>query len=148
MLTRELIVSTAREYLKTPFKHQGRIKGHSCDCVGLPLMVGEELHAIDKTGMPFLKYDNANYSGQPLDRHVHEECQRRLVEKPVEEMADGDVITLRVPSVPCHVAIVSSVKGARYMVHAYAGSGMVVEHILSPKWRARIEGCFSFPGVE
>jgi NlpC/P60 family putative phage cell wall peptidase len=148
MATREQIQETAREYLGTPFQHQGRIKGHACDCVGLPLMVGDELHLVDKNGKPFKAMDNANYSSQPLDRFVHEEAQRRLIEKPIDQMQPGDMITLRVPSVPCHVAIVTSLQGGLGMIHAYVVSDKVVEHVLDRKWLKRIEGCFEFPGTE
>lgn len=147
-VTREQIYETAREYLSTPFQHQGRLKGHACDCVGLPLMVADELHLVDKNGKPFKAGDNANYSSQPLDRFVHEECERRLLAKPIEQMQPGDMITLRVPDVPCHVAIVTSLQGGLGMIHAYSVSRKVVEHVLSPKWISRIEGCFTFPGVE
>ena len=155
MATREQIVGKAREYLRTPFQHQGRLKGFACDCVGLPLMVGDELGLVDRLGVPLKALDNVNYSSQPLDGFVHEECKRRLVEKPVDLMEDGDVITLRVPfrdeniklTVPCHAAIVTTVQGRPGMIHAYSGSGKVVEHLIDEKWRRRIEGCFSFPGV-
>ena len=156
MITRKQVVEKAREYLETPFQHQGRLKGRACDCVGIPLQVADELGIVDRNGVPMKSSDNANYSSQPLNRFIHEECQRRLIEKPVSEMQDGDVLTLRVPSrmenikvtAPCHVAIVTTVMGVRGMLHAYAGNRKVVEHVMDAKWQRRIEGCFSFPNIE
>lgn len=147
MVKRSQIVSKAREYRGTPFQHQGRLKGRSCDCVGLVLMVADELSIKDKNGVPIKGSDNANYSAQPMGRFVHEECQRRLREKPISEMKEGDVVTLRV-STPCHVAIISTVNGVTGMIHAYAPFGKVTEHIMDAKWRKRIEGVFEFEEVE
>jgi NlpC/P60 family putative phage cell wall peptidase len=148
MVTKKQIVDTARTYVGTPYLHQGRLKGMAMDCVGLPLMVAQELGLKDTLGVPFLGSDNANYSSQPLDQAVQDEAIRRMVRKPVEALTDGDVITLRVPTIPCHVAIVSTVNGTLGMIHAYAPSGKVVEHIMDAKWKKRISAAFTFPGVE
>lgn len=152
-MKRSEIIAKAREYVGTPFQHQGRLKGIALDCVGLPLCVGEDLGIIDRTGVPVLKTDNANYSSQPLDAFVHLEIQRRLFQK--ESIEPGDVITLCVPRIPCHVAIVSGTPGNLYMIHAYEGyatkkmpRGGCVEHVLDSKWLKRIEGIFAFPGAE
>jgi cell wall-associated NlpC family hydrolase len=34
MATRAEIIAEARTWLKTPWRHQGRLKGIGCDCVG------------------------------------------------------------------------------------------------------------------
>ena len=148
MPTRKMIVDCARTFLNTPFRHQGRVKGKGIDCVGLPLCVAEELGLIDRLGVPFKGSDNQNYSSQPLDLLVHEEAKRRLVEKDPSDLRDGDVVTLRVPTTPCHAALITTVNGVTGMIHAYAGIGKVVEHIMDNKWRKRIAGAFSYPGVE
>lgn len=148
MVTRNQIIQTAREYVGTPFEHQGRLKGYACDCVGLLLMVADDLGLVDVDGLPLRRYDYMNYHEQPLDAFVHEECKRRLIVKPISEMQDGDTLTLRTPSVPCHVAFVSTWGGMRCMVHAYAGIGKVVENVIDKAWYRRIEGCFGIPGVE
>src|SRR5665213_423152 len=148
MVTRKQIVDKAREYLGTPYLHQGRLKGIAMDCVGLPLMVAEELGLKDTLGNPFKGSDNANYSAQPLDQAVQDEAIRRMIRKPIEDLTDGDVITLRVPTIPCHVAIVSTVNGVTGIIHAYRPNGKVVEHIMDAKWKKRIAAAFEFPGVE
>jgi len=44
MVTRAEIIAEARTWLKTPWRHQGRLKGIACDCVGhivcVPARVG------------------------------------------------------------------------------------------------------------
>ena len=37
------IVDKSREYLNTPFHHQGRVKYHGVDCVGLIICTFREL---------------------------------------------------------------------------------------------------------
>lgn len=150
MFTRSDVVEKAREYLGTPFQHQGRIKRLACDCVGLPLMVAEELGILDRYGIPLLGTDNANYSDQPLDGFIHEECQRRLIEKPMEKMRDGDVLTIKFPTIPCHTAIVTTIYScgcARGMIHAFSPIGKVVEHVIDAPMYKRIAGVFEYPGI-
>lgn len=169
MVTRKQVAEEARKWLGTPFRHQGRKRGKAVDCVGVALCVGEDLCLSDVQGMPFLRSDYLNYGPQPVGRFVHEECKRRLVNLalldgsgklvalPGQPMIHGtgphfldvaDILTLRAPSVPCHVAIVTDIFGGLGIIHAYSPVEKVVEHTLSTKWLKRIEGVFSFPGVE
>lgn len=168
MVTRRQIVDEARKWVGTPFRHQGRERGKAVDCVGLALCVGDDLILSDVQGMPFLRSDYLNYGPQPVGRFVHEECKRRLVNLALLDASGklvalpgqpmihgngphfldvGNLLTLRVPSVPCHVAIVSDILGGLGIIHAYAGSDKVVEHVLNTKWLKRIEGVFQFPGT-
>ncbi len=152
MPTRKQITTAAREYLGTPFQHQGRLKGKACDCVGLPYMVAEELGLHSRDGKPIHKHDNAHYQAQPTDHFVHEECQRLLVEKPLSAMREGDVISMKMPTIPCHVGIVTTLYEGTSdqclgVIHSYAPAHKVVETIIDAKLWNRIHGCFAFPGV-
>jgi hypothetical protein len=115
------------------------------DCVGLVLCVGHDLGLVDVHGVPFLRTDYLNYGPQPVDRFVHDECARRLSVSPA--IRGGCVLTLRNPSVPCHMAIVSNLCGGLGIIHAHVSIGRLVEHILDAKWLRRIEGIFQFPGI-
>jgi NlpC/P60 family putative phage cell wall peptidase len=148
MPARADVIAAARAWHGTPFRHQGRIKGKAIDCVGLVLCVAEELGILDVDGRAILGRDYLNYRAQPLDSFVHQECERRLIQWDLEAMAPGDVVTMRVPDVPCHVAIISELQGNFGLIHAYSSIGKVAEHILDEKWRRRICGVFTFPGVE
>lgn len=148
MPTRREIQAKAREFLGTPFAHQGRIKGQSLDCAGLPLLVAEELRIIDRHGDPLTGSLYCNYSPQPQNRMVQDACRKHFIAKNIVKMKPGDIITVRNPNMPCHVAIVSERGGVLYMIHAYdGGTRTCVEHILDFKWKRRIEGVFEFPGV-
>jgi hypothetical protein len=135
--------------MRTPHRHEGRVKGIGIDCVGLPLCVAEQLGLRDRDGRPILGSDYRGYPAQPTDEFVHHECQRRLVEKPLEAMKHGDILTIRWPTLACHSAIVTTVSGHLALLHAYSSPsvGKVVEHILDMKWKRRIAGVFEIPGV-
>jgi NlpC/P60 family putative phage cell wall peptidase len=148
MPTRSEIVATARTYVGTPFQHQGRIKGVGTDCVGIPMMVAEELGMNDKHGQPITTRLHNGYSKQPWGNLVLQTCALYLIAKPITQMKPGDVIVLRVPKDPCHVAVVSLIPGQGLgMIHAYQGSEKTVENRIDERWHSRIAGCFEFPGV-
>jgi hypothetical protein len=46
-LTRMDVVREAREWLNTPFKHQGALKGVACDCIGLIKAIGMQHGLMD-----------------------------------------------------------------------------------------------------
>lgn len=148
-VTREQIVAAGRKYLGTPFKHQGRLMGQGCDCVGIPLMIAGDLKLVDKSGIPLNGDCFHTYSAQPVGNYVHDMCMEHLVYKPVREMLPGDFLSMKVVTAACHVALVTEDdKGRVCILHAYSGGpGKVVEHLLDEKWRRRIVGCFKFPEV-
>ena len=161
MIGRQQIVERARAYVGTPYRHQGRELGVAVDCVGLVLCVADDLGLEDVHGVPFHGDDYVNYSAQPVNAFVHAECTRRLVPvslaagaQPYRQfmhfaagLQPGRVLTLCVPRVPCHMAIVTALQGTLGIVHAYSGAGKVVEHVLSDRWKRRIAGVFEFPNV-
>lgn len=152
MITRADVQAKAREFLGTPFKDKHRLKGKKggIDCVGLILLVAEELQISYNDTETMRGADYLNYSLSGINSFVLTECRKRLIEKPVSSLKAGDVMVMRVPDVPCHAGIATDVGGVLYMIHAY-NSGKdpkVVEHILDQAWRRRISGVFSYPGVE
>ena len=148
MPTRYEIVDKAREYLKTPFRHQGRMKGKGCDCVGLPLMVAEEFGLLDIKGVPLRGLDHRDYTPTPVNDMVKQHCDARLRSKPVADIKPGDVVLIKYSAFPTHVGIISDIQGQGLgLIHAYNGLGEVVEHILSEPYRRRIVSAYEFPGV-
>lgn len=147
--TRNEIIEKAREYLDTPFRHQGRRKGIGIDCVGLPLCVGEDLGMIDARGLAFNRFDHSNYPAQPIGNMLAEEIAARAIEIPRDRIRPADIVTLRCGRVEMHVAIVSALDGGRLgLIHAYnGGPRCVTEHGLDGTWRARIVKAFRFPEV-
>lgn len=148
MPTRNDVVTKAREYVNTPFQHQGRMKGKSCDCIGLPLLVAEELGLKDMHGVPIHGFDVRDYSAIPTDAKIKEGCDARLPSKPVKDIKPGDVVLMRFTGVPCHSAIITEIPGQGLgVIHAYNPAGKVVEHILSKDFRDRIVAAYTWLGV-
>lgn len=167
------IVEAARKYLGAEFGHQGRShpgdKRPQIDCVGLLFCVSEDLGLSDRLGVLVHRYDSCEYGPQPLDEFIHAECKRRLelVEefgKPplrsglLAKVAVGQALTLRIPNVICHAAIVTGAEPNPTIIYALPAAmklrpgqssrrrGAVVETLLA-HYRGSIAGVFRFPGV-
>jgi cell wall-associated NlpC family hydrolase len=144
---RNAVIARAREYLGTPYRHQGRAKGLGMDCVGLPICVGEDLGLRDKLGSPILKSDHLNYPPRPI-ADVSSQVAARLEEKPRDWIKGGDVVTIKVGRYVSHLAIVTDLEAGLGLIHAYAGGPcMVAEHRLDLKWKSRIYRAFYFPEI-
>lgn len=119
------IVDRARAYLGTPWMHQGRVKGHGVDCVGLLVCICREMGTIAPD------WDIKGYSripdGKQLMRHMHE--QMILIDR--SEMQPGSVVCVAFDKHPQHVGIVGDyVHGGLSLIHADSRAGKVVEHRL------------------
>jgi len=135
--TRKQIIETAREFLGTPYSHQGRVNGVGIDCVGL---VAEVCKIVG-----FEVQDHLNYSSQPsgiLPRILRE---NGFIEKGLEEFLPGDlgVFYFAKPDLPQHIAIFSDYG----MIHTWTRVRKVVEHAFNNKWKKRMTNVFEFPGV-
>lgn len=131
------IVTLARSYIGTPFRHQGRSPGHGLDCIGVIVCIGRALELFD--------YDLPDYPRLPhgdmvLGPHVARAGFRPL---PLSTARPGDVLMFRVLREPQHVALITG----RGVLHAWLQAGAVVEHRLEPFWHSRIVGAFAFPKV-
>jgi NlpC/P60 family putative phage cell wall peptidase len=142
-ISRPQIVAEARQWIGTPFQHQGRLRGVGVDCVGLVLCVMRDL------GLGDWLEDFTNYPRQPVGDQVLLACRDRLQEIPFSVVRPGDVMVFRLPRSACHAAIATD----NGMIHAYSPQaphrqpGRVAEIGLTDQWKRRIVGCFSIPGV-
>lgn len=129
------VVDVAREYLGTPFVHQGRLKGVGIDCVGLLTCVAKELGLTN--------HDCTTYSRYPDGVTLCRELEKCLVS--VREARLGRVVVfwIKRADLPTHAGILTDVG----MIHTYQSVGKVVEHVLDAKWRRRITRFFRYPGV-
>jgi len=129
------IVSAARAWIDTPFAHQGRLRGVGCDCIGLVVGVAADLGIATP--------DRAGYSRHPAGI-LQAALNAALIAAPAP--APGRVLLLRWEGEPTHVALVGPhPSGAFSLIHAYAPSRKVVEHILDATWAARIVQAYEFP---
>jgi cell wall-associated NlpC family hydrolase len=65
---REQVVTVAREWLNTPYRHMAQVKGHGADCAMFPLEVYASLGLVER---PVIEY-------YPLDWHLHRSAERYL----------------------------------------------------------------------
>lgn len=138
----------AREWLGTPYRHQASRKGVGTDCLGLLRGIWREVYGREPELVPAY---TADWSEPQREERLLMAARKHLIEKPIREMASGDVILFRMRrrSVAKHLGIVGrcEVGGSASFIHAYSGH-CVVENALSEPWRRRIAACFSFPQKE
>ncbi|MBD2694438.1 NlpC/P60 family protein [Anabaena catenula] len=132
-MTKLEIVTTAREWLGTPYHHQARAKGVGVDCIGLVLGVLKELGVYT---FDFTDYDRTPDS-TVLQSLLEEHCTQTDNPEP------GDIHLFRIKRNPQHVGLCSDIG----LIHAYQGVGKVVEHTLDEFWQRRIIKSFILPGI-
>jgi len=140
---RQAIVAEAIEWLGTPYCHQASVKGVGTDCLGLLRGVWRATIGHEPQRIPMYSQDWS----EPQRKEVLLEAARLyLVEKPLSDMAQGDVLLFRMRTdrVAKHLGIVSGLGSKARFVHAYSGHG-VVESPLSTPWKRRVAHCFEFP---
>lgn len=137
--TREAIVMEARRWLGTPYRHQQSQLGVGCDCLGLVRGVWRACIGPEPEAIPAYTPDWAATGAEQLQQAF----ARWMV--PAAHALTGDVLLFRMhPEAPArHAAVLT---GDERMLHAYWGRA-VLESRLSPYWRTRMAGVFSFPGV-
>lgn len=144
MATREQVVSEARRWLGTPFVHQARVRGHGCDCVGLPIGVARSLGLLARS------FDVGDYARLPDGRKLLAQCDDVMTRIARKALQPGDVILVRWGRAPQHLGIVAEHHfGGLSMIHAHGseGRGGVVEQTLDAAMQARVVACYRLPGV-
>lgn len=140
MTTPAQVVAEARSWLDTPFAHQGRAKGHGCDCAGVVTGVMRELNLSD--------YDVTDYGRQPNGDDMRRLCDQNLIRVPARKLSPGCAALIRFSVEPQHLAVVGDYfAGGLSLVHALVSAGKVTEHRLNSVWRARIVAVYHLPGV-
>ena len=135
-MTPETIITAARARAGTPFRHQGRLQGVGCDCVGLVVGVADVL------GVPV--QDQTGYSREPQGRALRDALDAQLHR--IDSPRPGCVVLMRIGREERHVGIVATAPtGALSLIHAWLQSGEVVEHHLDAVWRARIVQSYEYP---
>lgn len=134
------IITTAREFVGVPFRHQGRSKS-GIDCVGLPVVVAS-LHGLkprDVSGYP--RRPGGGLLEQTFDAHVE---SGELVRVPISQRQAGDFLMMSFSGQPQHLAIFTG----ENIIHAYEAVGKVCEHRLDEKWAGRIVRVYRLTGIE
>lgn len=151
-ITPERVVEVAREWIGTPYHHQGAVRKAGCDCLGLVRGVFFDLHGFHPELPPPYTPAWGEYGKEEL---MMEAAKRNLVEVststpghvlPIAQQKwdVGDVLLFRarIGAVAKHCGIVT---GEDSMVHSYAGIG--VRETSIGVWGPRTAGVFKFPGL-
>lgn len=140
---REQIVTEARSWIGTPYKHQASLKGVGCDCLGLLRGVWRSLYGAEPELTPAYAPDWAEANGE---ERLAQAARRHLLEIEPRDAAPGDVLLFRWrPHLPAkHAAIMVS---ERRMIHAHDGAA-VTEVFFAPFWERRLAYAFRFHGID
>ena len=136
MTTRAEIVAEARDWLGTPWRHQGQSKGRGADCLGFVVGVGRAFGLIDYVGA---------YPRRPDPGLMLIGLREQLDELTCwKEAQEADILHMQVAGEAVHLGILTE----RWrIVHAYFPIGKIVEHRIDDKWQRRIVRAFSFRGL-
>jgi NlpC/P60 family putative phage cell wall peptidase len=134
-----LIVTEARSWIGTPYRHQASLKGVGCDCLGLLRGVWREVMGAEPELPPPYSSDWAEAGADTLVAAA----RRHLVEISLTAFEAGDVLLFRwrdnLPAKHCAVATSPDT-----MIHAHDGAS-VVEVAFRPSWRRHLAYAFCFP---
>ncbi len=140
MIAREDIISEARTWIGTPWRHQGRLKGIACDCAGLIIGV------MDAIGVPY--QDIEAYDRHPDGRMLQATCDAQMTRAPLDKINIGDVVLMAwSKNIPQHLGIIGTHESGLSIIHAYAPSRKVVETIFDQSLRARVVAAYSLAGL-
>lgn len=142
-VTAAAVVSEARHWIGTPWRHQAALCGVGCDCIGLVAGVAERL------GLPEAKAwrEDARFRGYgpiPDPTKLKQACALYLDEVALPG-EPGDVLLFTFMQDPMHFGIVSE-DDPRYVIHAYQPRDAVVENALTGKWQRRVIGAYRYRG--
>ena len=136
------IVTAARGWIGTPYRHQASRKGVGCDCLGLARGVWRELVGPE----PALPPPYSRDWGEVDHREVLVEgAAEFLIRRPYGDPRPGDLVIFRMKdrAIAKHIGILI---GETRFVHALERIG-VVEQALTDPWRRRIAFVFRFPAT-
>jgi NlpC/P60 family putative phage cell wall peptidase len=164
------IVSLARAWLGTPYRHQASLKGVGCDCLGLVRGVYAEAYGRPAETPPPYSRDWAEAARRET---MIEAAERHLIRIDVSSATTGDIVIfrLRTGAMAKHCGILSDAPGflldapgirpalahlavgpeersfQTKMIHAMEGAPVSEVH-LCPWWQRRIAAAFRFPDLE
>ncbi len=137
------VVTSARGWIGTPYRHQASRKNAGTDCLGLLRGVWREVLGVEPERPPAYSKD---WSEPANVETLWTAAARHLIPKELDDEAPGDVLLFRMRegSVAKHLGIAGRVGDDASFIHAYSGH-TVVESPLSAPWRRRIAARFKFP---
>ena len=125
-----MMIETARDLLKTPFKPLGR-GGQGLDCLGLVLVVARAHGKLLNFKAPTSLWPSQSVIDDLLKTYAQGVAY--------DAFKAGDIAVFYERRTPRHLGILS---GAETFIHASQTLGMIVEEALEPIWRHKLYGIF------
>ena len=146
MTSASLVIASARGYMGVRFAHQGRARQTGVDCLGLLILVSEEVGLSFEAQLP-RALDRTDYGTYPNEEFLRERLEKILTPVPSDQMREADVLLLAIDGRAQHLALVTDypIAGELGMIHAYAPARKVIEHRLDESWRKAIVGVYRLP---
>lgn len=126
----EQLLTAARSYIGTPFRHQGRLPGLGLDCAGLVVA------AVKECGLNC--DDVAGYGRSPYRGLLEKTLQAQKILQPIADPELGAILLFKIRHDPQHLALCAG----ETIVHSYETIGRVVEERLTPFWLDRLVACY------
>lgn len=137
MIPAQRIVDEARQWLGTPYLHQGRSR-FGVDCIGFAICVRNSVEPV-----PMLMNETRNYDR----RAAHQILLGKVTQycTPLDEPEQGCLILIKWPlnAEPSHVALHADGN----ILHAYAQVAKVVETGYRAQWSRDTHSLWRLPGV-
>ena len=136
----DLVVTTARLWLGTPYHDQASLRGVGCDCLGLASGVWRDVIGSEPFPIPPYSRDWGETGPHEV---LAEGAASMLIPIAPTDVGPGALILFRMTprAIAKHVGIVTA---PDRFIHSYERLG-VVEEALTPVWRRRIAFAFLFP---
>ena len=135
------VLRIARDWIGTPYRHQGARKGVGCDCLGLVRGIWQELYGEEPEVPPPYGIDWAERSGE--ERLQIAALSYFGSPVAIDMMVPGDLLLFRWQEgvAAKHLGVLSA---EDRFIHAYEAAG-VTESALVPSWRRRVAWVFRWP---
>lgn len=139
----DAVVTEARRWIGTPYRHQAATCGAGTDCLGLIRGIWRAVYGHEPELVPPYTDDWSEPQGEET---LWEAAKRHLRAKPVEDAAPGDVLLFRMrqAGVAKHLGIQGRIGPQASFIHAYSDHA-VLESPLSAPWARRVVARFEFP---
>lgn len=144
----EAVVTAARTWVGTPFRHQGRMKGSGVDCWNLVRCVGEETGYLHIAPQEFKSFEG--YKRVPADGLLTKALDTFLINSWSIDAINHlpgyvALIKRRLGEDPKHCAIIAKHKDRLTLIHSAENYGGCQEHTLTQWWLARIVRLYRYP---
>jgi NlpC/P60 family putative phage cell wall peptidase len=144
-MTPERVIAEARNWLGTPYRHQGRQRTVAVDCIGLVFGV---MHAVGLGSSEFwiaFNRKHRSYKRVPDGHSLHDIFSLYTPEYPKTQAKPGDVLLICMAGMPRHTAILSE-RGS--IIHAHSEAHGCIEQPWTDTWYRDTASAFRICATE